>query len=204
MKAHCSVPNKGNNTSEVTASRTIKTDHLKPCFVLQVLLWITWIQHLMNKNPLFIHSTIKQTYVIPVIKHCLSLYPTHTSHESHDRISMEEQVFLLDTRVGRKSDTSPGKAPCLPHPHHHLLHEMPAGSAGRCWHFQFSFPTSTVPPWQQTTMATMLSLGCSRSEAAELQVSFSSPPYMCAFPAGGMSPGHAEEEKFFSLPYCLL
>lgn len=99
----------------------------------------------MNKNPLFIHSTIKQTYVIPVIKHCLSLYPTHTSHESHDRISMEEQIFLLDTRVGRKSDTSPGKAPCLPHPHHHLLHEMPAGSAGRCWHFQFSFPTSTVP-----------------------------------------------------------
>jgi len=77
----------------------MKIDHLKLHFIFKVLLWIISIQHLMNKNPLFIQSTIKQTYAIPVIKHFLSLYLTQTLHKSQERIAVEELVFLLNMKI---------------------------------------------------------------------------------------------------------
>lgn len=83
----CSIPNSGKKTWKVRASETMKIDHLKWYFILKVVLWIISIQHLMNKNPLFIQSTIKQTDIIPVIKHFLSWFLTQTLHKSHERES---------------------------------------------------------------------------------------------------------------------
>lgn len=108
----------------------------------------------MNKNSLFIQSTIKQTYVIPVIKHFLSLYLTHTLHKSHERISMEELIFLLNMKIWINSDTSPSKPLYLICPHYvGLFYKMPTGFAGWCCYFQFFSPTSPATNGSKTLTA---------------------------------------------------
>lgn len=163
----------------------------------------------MNKNSLFIQSTIKQTYVIPVIKHFLSLYLTHTLHKSHERISMEELIFLLNMKIWINSDTSPSKPLYLICPHYvGLFYKMPTGFAGWCCYFQFFSPTSPATNGSKTLTAMSSQPVRSQSEADELKVSFlCSLSYVCACVCMSCwltGPGQVEEEKFFTLPYCLL
>lgn len=124
----CSIPNSGEKTWKVRASETMKIDHLKWYSILKAVLWIISIQHLLNKNPLFIQSTIKQTDIIPVIKHFLSWYLTQTLHTSHERESPRKSwdFFWVWSNIG----TSSGKPPCRTWPPYvGLFNEMPTGFA---------------------------------------------------------------------------
>lgn len=171
----------------------MKIDHLKSHFILKVSLWIISIRHPMNKNPLFIQSTIKQTYVIPVIKHFLSLHLTQTLQKSHERgFPWKSEYFFWIWRYEEVTRTPPQAN------HRVLVHSPPVPSTRYPLVLRGAGPTFPVRPTtgHKTLVAKALCVH---------RVKQTSPtsPFLCAFSAGRPDTVCAEG-RCPACPYCLL